>query len=77
MDIEGAELNALRGAARTVAQFHPRLAVSLEHRTTDPATIPALTRRLWPEYRTECGPCSNQNGHLQPTMMFAAIPATR
>lgn len=71
MDIEGAEPNALRGASDTVARFHPRLAISLEHRATDPETIPALTRRLWPDYRAECGPCSIAAGHLQPTMMFA------
>jgi FkbM family methyltransferase len=74
MDIEGAEPNALRGAVRTVAQFHPRLAISLEHRKTDSDTIPALARTLWPEYRTTCGPCSNMNGHLQPTMMFGTVP---
>lgn len=71
MDIEGAEPNALRGALQTVARFRPRLAISLEHRTSDPDTIPALTRRLWPEYRVECGKCRNPGGHLQPTVMFA------
>ena len=76
MDIEGAEPNALRGAARTVARFHPRLAISLEHRATDPDTIPALTRELWPDYHVECGPCTNNNGHLQPTVMFAQPDTT-
>ena len=71
MDIEGAEPNALRGANRTVGQFHPRLAISLEHRPSDPGAIPALTRQLWPGYATECGPCANMNGHLQPVVMFA------
>jgi len=71
MDIEGAEPNALQGATGTVARFHPRLAISLEHRRSDPDTIPALTHRLWPDYQAECGPCSNTAGHLQPTMMFA------
>ena len=80
MDIEGAEPNALRGAAQTVARFHPRLAISLEHRTTDPETIPALTRRLWPIYGAECAHCDIMNSHLQPTMMFAApgaMPVSR
>ena len=71
MDIEGAEPNALRGAIRTVRQFHPRMAILLEHRKTDPAAIPILTRQLWPGYHTECGPCANMNGHLQPVVMFA------
>ncbi|HYW47705.1 MAG TPA: FkbM family methyltransferase [Bryobacteraceae bacterium] len=71
MDIEGAEPNALRGAVQTVGHFHPRLAISLEHRPTDPETIPALTRRLWPDYRVECGVCTNMKEHLQPVVMFA------
>jgi FkbM family methyltransferase len=71
MDIEGAEPNALRGAVATVERFHPRLAISLEHRTTDPETIPALTQKLWPEYRVECGVCANMKEHLQPVVMFA------
>lgn len=71
MDIEGAEPNALRGATRTVSRFHPRMAISLEHHTTDPETIPALARQLWPDYQIECGACANMNGHLQPVVMFA------
>jgi FkbM family methyltransferase len=71
MDIEGAEPNALRGAVRTVRQFHPHMAISLEHRPSDPRVIPALTRQLWPGYATECGPCANMNGHFQPVVMFA------
>ena len=71
MDIEGAELNALRGAADTVRRFTPRLVISLEHRPSDPEDIPALTRRLWPNYQTVCGPCTNMNEHLQPVVMYA------
>jgi FkbM family methyltransferase len=71
MDIEGAEPNALRGAVGTVARFHPRMAISLEHRQTDPDTIPALTRQLWPDYRVEGGTCTNMGEHLQPVVMFA------
>ena len=71
MDIEGAEPNALRGAVNSVRQYHPRLAISLEHRPTDPETIPTLTRQLWPEYQIECGVCTNMKEHLQPVVMFA------
>lgn len=74
MDIEGAEANALRGAHGSVRRFHPRMAISLEHRPTDPATIPALTRQLWPEYQVDCGVCANMNNHLQPVVMFAHVP---
>lgn len=39
MDIEGAELDALRGAAQTLKRFRPRLAIALYHRPEDVYTI--------------------------------------
>ena len=58
MDIEGAERRALAGAVQTVARFHPRLAISMEHQSDDAEAIPALVARLWPGSRAECGPCT-------------------
>ena len=40
MDIEGAELQALKGAAETIRTFRPKLAISLYHREADLVTIP-------------------------------------
>ena len=40
MDIEGAELDALRGATQTIQTFHPKLAVCLYHRFEDLWEIP-------------------------------------
>jgi hypothetical protein len=40
MDIEGAELGALRGAERTLREFRPRLAISVYHREDDLVEIP-------------------------------------
>ena len=71
MDIEGAEPQALEGAKATVARFHPRMAISLEHRPSDPDQIPALVKRLWPDYKMECGPCVNMTGSLQPVALLA------
>ena len=71
MDIEGSEMQALEGGIETVRRFRPRLAISLEHRPSDPDRIPELVRRLWPGYVTQCGPCANVNGHIQPDVMFA------
>jgi FkbM family methyltransferase len=39
MDIEGAEMQALKGAVATVRRFHPRMAISVEHRPSDPDRI--------------------------------------
>jgi hypothetical protein len=71
MDIEGAEMQALEGAVETVRRFQPRMAISVEHRPTDPDTIPEFVHRLWPHYWYECGPCTNVNGNIQPDVLFA------
>lgn len=41
MDIEGAELSALKGAERTLRAFRPTLAISAYHREEDLVDIPA------------------------------------
>jgi FkbM family methyltransferase len=51
MDIEGAELDALRGAAATIRRFHPKLAISLYHRIEDFETIPEFLESLHLPYR--------------------------
>lgn len=51
MDIEGAEAEALLGAARLLADAEPTLAVSAYHFPTDLWTIPLLIRRLMPNSR--------------------------
>jgi FkbM family methyltransferase len=71
MDIEGAEMQALEGARDTVRRFHPRMAISVEHRPTDPDQIPGVVHGLWPDYVSECGPCANVNGSIQPDVLFA------
>jgi FkbM family methyltransferase len=58
MDIEGAERHALVGARETVARFHPRMAISMEHQPDDATAIPAVVKKLWPRAKTECGPCT-------------------
>ncbi len=50
LDIEGAESAALRGAAKTIRKFRPRLAVCAYHRPADLWTIPQLIHELEPGY---------------------------
>ena len=40
MDIEGAEVMALKGARQTIAHFKPRLAICLYHQWDDVVTVP-------------------------------------
>ena len=51
MDIEGAELEALRGAADVIRRDKPKLAISIYHKPKDYFEIPFFVKELVPEYR--------------------------
>ena len=51
MDVEGSELQALRGASVTLKRHLPVLAISLYHHATDLWTIPLFIKSLVPDYR--------------------------
>ena len=70
MDIEGAEVPALRGAQDTIKRFKPRLAIATEHKPDDEYTIPAAARALRPDYQMQCGPCLEANGHVRPDVLY-------
>lgn len=55
MDIEGAELDTLQGAARTLRTLKPKLAVALYHRTADFDSIPRFLDGLGAGYRFHLG----------------------
>ncbi len=57
MDIEGAEREALRGAAATLRKFRPRLMLDAYHRPDDLSVLPAIIRESHADYRLTCGPC--------------------
>jgi FkbM family methyltransferase len=46
LDVEGAELNALRGAEKTIRAFKPRMAISVYHQEDDLISIPEFLRSL-------------------------------
>lgn len=51
MDIEGAELDALKGASRIIKEQKPKLAISVYHKEEDIIEIPRLLLDLRPDYR--------------------------
>ncbi len=51
MDIEGAELNALRGAEKTIAKFLPDLAICVYHTPSHYWEIPLFLSQLHPGYK--------------------------
>jgi FkbM family methyltransferase len=50
MDIEGAEIRALKGAERTIVEHKPKLAISVYHLADDLYTIPNLLKAFNPDY---------------------------
>ena len=51
MDIEGAEIPALKGAAETIRKFKPKLAICVYHKKDDFYTIPGLIEQIQPGYK--------------------------
>ncbi|MCW5962578.1 MAG: FkbM family methyltransferase [Bryobacterales bacterium] len=70
MDIEGAEVPALEGAAETMRRWKPRLALAAYHKADDPVTLPAIVHRAVPEYRSRCASCILDEAGLRPEVIL-------
>lgn len=59
LDVEGAELEVLKGASDTIKTHNPRLAISIYHKPEDLLEIPNYIKSLNPDYNLyirHCGP---------------------
>ncbi|RYG38466.1 MAG: FkbM family methyltransferase [Burkholderiales bacterium] len=71
MDIEGAELHALKGAEHVIRRFRPKLAISIYHRLEDFWQIPRWIDSLGLDYRFHL---DHFTIHAEETMLFAVAP---
>lgn len=71
MDVEGAELNLLRGAGQSIARFAPKLGLAAYHKDDDLVTIPEQVVALRADYELYLGSFSALEDE---TVLFAAAP---
>jgi len=50
MDIEGSEMTALQGAAKSIIKYKPKMAICTYHKLQDMWEIPLYVKRLRPDY---------------------------
>lgn len=51
MDIEGAELNALKGGEKLIRKYKPKLAICVYHKPEDIFELPQYLLQLNPDYK--------------------------
>lgn len=70
-DIEGYEMEALRGATKTILAHKPKLAICLYHRPEDMYQIPLWLNNLVPEYKFFVKHHNSEN--FSETVLYATI----
>ncbi|QDU65780.1 FkbM family methyltransferase [Engelhardtia mirabilis] len=68
LDVEGAELAALRGARQTLARSQPRLAISAYHKPEDLVTLPDFVAQVMPDHEQFL---DHITIHAEETVLFA------
>lgn len=70
MDVEGAELESLKGAKETIIKDKPKLAICIYHKPDDLIEIPCFVKELVPEYKLYIRHHSNGAGE---TVLYAVL----
>lgn len=70
MDIEGAELEALKGGRETIVRYKPKLAICVYHKPEDIVEIPLYIKKIVPEYKLYLRHYSNSTNE---TVLYAII----
>lgn len=70
MDVEGAELNALKGASRTILQNKPKLAICIYHSNKDMIQLAEYIQMLNPQYKLYVRHHSNR---LTDTILYGCL----
>lgn len=70
MDIEGSELEALKGAKNTIQQYKPNLAICIYHKIEDFYMIPKYIKEIVPEYKLYV---KHHTDGLAETVLYASI----
>lgn len=70
MDIEGAELNALKGCSNIIKKKKPKLAISIYHKPEDIIDIPLYIISLVPEYKLYI---RHYTASLSETVLYACL----
>lgn len=70
MDIEGAELDALKGAITSIRRFKPKLAISVYHKKSDLVDIPAFIHSMDMGYKFYL---EHYTIHAEESVLFAAV----
>ena len=71
MDVEGAELESLKGAKKTIQRDKPKLAICIYHKPEDMTEIPLYIKELVPEYKLYIRHYSNYQWE---TVLYAVMP---
>ena len=71
MDIEGSELEALKGAKETIQRDKPKLAICIYHKPEDMWEIPLYIKELVPEYRLYI---RHHTAAQADTVLYAVMP---